>query len=458
MKQLTLKELLTAVGGWISSTHSTRDILGVSIDSRSLSAGDAFFAIKGRQFDGHDFVKEALRKGASYAVISDVLRLAKEPDRGRLVTVDDTVAALGRCAAHYRGQIAATVIAVTGSNGKTTTKAMIEHILCAYKRGRAASKSYNNMIGVPLTLLSAESDDEYLVVEVGTNRPGEIAHLSAMVRPDIAVICSIGAAHLEGLDNLEGVVKEKLSLLEHLKPRGLAVINVDSPLLRRHLPQAPAFKLVTTGISEAADLRACGLRTDGESIAFSISNGLAVNMPIPGRHNAGNALAAYAVARQFGITSEQTIARLGSFELPEMRLQMQQCGSIKIINDCYNANMPSMRAAINVLMSVNPAGRRVAIVGDMRELGSHAQSMHEQLGRLIAESNIDVLVSIGQHAQVVCDSARSAGRGRLELYVSHSVDHLSKQINGLLKPNDTVLLKASRGLGLERLVSTISRS
>lgn len=236
------------------------------------------------------------------------------------------------------------------------------------------------------------------------------------------------------------------------------MINVDSPLLRRHLPQAPAFKLVTTGISEAADLRACGLRTDGESIAFSISNGLAVNMPIPGRHNAGNALAAYAVARQFGITSEQTIARLGSFELPEMRLQMQQCGSIKIINDCYNANMPSMRAAINVLMSVNPAGRRVAIVGDMRELGSHAQSMHEQLGRLIAESNIDVLVSIGQHAQVVCDSARSAGRGRLELYVSHSVDHLSKQINGLLKPNDTVLLKASRGLGLERLVSTISRS
>ena len=343
MKPLTLEETLTAINGRPLSEITPGTVTGVSIDSRTVAAGDLFFAIKGERFDGHDFVGDALERGAGWAVISDGRRFANSALRSRVISVDDTVTALGRLGAYHRWQVSADVIAVTGSNGKTTTKAMIAHVLSAQKRGRSALKSYNNHIGVPLTLLSSEADDEFLIVEVGTNRPGEIGQLGSLIAPDIGVITSVGAVHLEGLQDLDGVIAEKLSLLDRVRPGGLAVVNVDQPRVRDRLRSVSDLAIVSTGNDADADLRTERVSSNGDSISFSINGRFAVTMSIPGRHNAGNALAAFAVARRLGMSSEDIIRRLGTFELPEMRLQMQRRGQLTVINDCYNANPASMQ-------------------------------------------------------------------------------------------------------------------
>ncbi|MCZ6654486.1 MAG: UDP-N-acetylmuramoyl-tripeptide--D-alanyl-D-alanine ligase [Planctomycetota bacterium] len=456
MKPLTLDEILTAINGRPLSEITPGTVTGVSIDSRTVAAGEIFFAIKGQRFDGHDYVGEALEKGACWAVVSSAERFADAALRAPVISVDDTVAALGRLGAYYRRQIPADVIAVTGSNGKTTTKAMIGHVLSAQKRGCSALKSYNNHIGVPLTLLSSEADDEFLVVEVGTNHAGEIGQLASLIAPDIGVITSVGAVHLEGLKSIDGVIAEKLSLLDRIRRGGLAVVNIDQPRVRDRLRSSSGFTVVSTGTDPHADLRIEQVVSDGASISFSINGRFAVTMPIPGRHNAGNALAAYAVARRLGMSSEDIIRRLATFKLPEMRLQMQRRGNITVINDCYNANPASMQAAMDTIGSMDTPGRRVAIVGDMRELGEHAREHHQELGRLIARSNIDVLLTVGRFADVVCESARRAGSDRLVLHASRSVDDLSSRIGTLLKPTDTVLLKGSRALRLERLIEHIA--
>jgi UDP-N-acetylmuramoyl-tripeptide--D-alanyl-D-alanine ligase len=456
MKPLTLDETLTAINGRPLSEITPGPVTGVSIDSRTVAAGDLFFAIKGERFDGHDYAREALEKGASWAVVSDAARFGDDAFRSRVIAVDDTVAALGRLGAFHRRQVSAAVIAVTGSNGKTTTKAMIGHVLSAHKRGRSAIKSYNNHIGVPLTLLSCAPEDEFLVVEVGTNHAGEIGSLASLIAPDVGVITSVGAVHLEGLRSIDGVIAEKLSLLDHIRPGGLAVVNIDHPRVRDRLRSLSGFTVVTTGTDPHADLRTEHIGVDGASISFSINGRFAVTMPIPGRHNAGNALAAFAVARRLGMGSEDIVRRLATFTLPEMRLQMQRRGKITVINDCYNANPASMEAAMDTIGAMDTLGRRVAIVGDMRELGEHARGHHEELGKLVARSNIDVLLTVGRFADVVCESARRTGSDRLVLHASRSVDDLSRRISTLLKPTDTVLLKGSRALRLERLIKHIA--
>ena len=388
-------------------------------------------------------------------ILSNAARFTAELVVPQIIVVDDPIIALGQLAAYHRRQLAADVIAVTGSNGKTTTKAMIAHLLSASRKGRAAERSYNNAIGVPLTMLSAGTEDEFLVVEIGSNAPGEIDRLSSMAQPDIAVITSIGPAHLEGLGDVQGVITEKFAVLDHLNPGGMAVVNIDEPVVRDRLHRSYDFNLVTTGFEASADLRAADVRTSGISIAFSINGHCAVEMTIPGRHNAGNALAGYAVARRLGITTEQIVERLSTFKLPEQRLQMIQHGSITIISDCYNANPASVRTAIDVISSMDAPGRRVAIIGDMRELGHHSRPLHQELGRMIAASGVDVLVSVGEYADIVCASAGAARPRGLEMHASKTVDQLSRRITTLLKPQDIVLLKASRALKLERLVGEI---
>lgn len=456
MIPLTLNEILQAIRGRPLNGLGPCSIAGVCTDSRRIQPGEAFFAIRGERFDGHDFVPQALEQGAFCAVISDVRPFADQPCRNRLIRVDDTIKALGRLASYHRRQLPAVVIAVTGSNGKTTTKSMIAHLLAATKKGRGAPGSFNNHIGVPLTLLSAEVGDEFLVVEIGSNSPGEIAQLGSLVRPDIAVVTSVGPAHLEGLGDIQGVMAEKLSLLDHVAAGGMAVINVDEPLVRVRLRGAHPFNLVTFGRWSEAALRATDIRQNSKSLNFKINDRLAVHMSVPGSHNACNALAAYAVAARLGLPENVIAERLGTFRLPEMRLQMHQYGSLLVINDCYNANPASMRCAVDVIQEMPVPGRRIAIVGDMRELGPQTLALHEELGRTIAASNIDVLVSVGEFAHVVCDAARTAGSRRLAVHAARSVAELSEGINSLLKPKDTVLLKGSRAMHMESLLAGIA--
>ncbi len=474
MKSLTLEEVVAALEGTIDRALPVGSVTRVSSDSRSIQAGDLFVAIRGPQFDGHNFVGEALGKGAIAAVVNEDFASAGPGSAGLtpgaiLIRVDDTIEALGRLARWYRRSViggSVTVVAVTGSNGKTTTKMMIAHVLAGRWKGRASIKSFNNEIGVPLTLLATEPSEEFVICEVGTNAPGEIAALARLVEPEIAVITGVAPVHLEGLGSLEGVAAEKLSLLNELRPDGCAVINADSELLRwsmAHDRQIAKVKKVTFGEWPEADLRLTGVNTldlpadgrKGPRIAqeFTVNGRFVYRLNVPGRHNVLNALAAIGVARRFGMNDEEIAARLATFELPPMRLDSRRVGSLTLINDAYNANPASMAAGVDVLTSTPTEGRRVLVMGDMRELGPAATDLHRETADRIGRSCLDVVIAVGEHAKLVRDAVREASGGRIETHAYATTGLARRRLASLLRAGDTVLVKGSRAMALEKLVA-----
>lgn len=449
MIPLMLDEIIEVIQGRPARALSPMRVTGVSTDSRSCAADDLFFALRGERFDGREFVDQALEAGAAAAVIEG----APAPDERAIVYVNNVVEALGRLAAFHRAERSATVIAVTGSNGKTTTKSMIHHVLSRRLRGRASEKSFNNSIGVPLTLLSAGSGDEYLVVEIGSNARGEIAPLSRLASPNIAVITSIGDAHLQGLCDREGVVMEKRSLLDHLRPGGLAVLNADVPELvptgRRDVP----YTTVTFGTSDEADVRVTDIDTRIDATTFKINGKFGVTLRSPGRHNAMNAAAAFAVCRRMNIEPEAIVEALSECQPPPMRLNVSKAGSITVIDDSYNANPTSTAAALDVLQSVK-TGRRVMVAGEMLELGEASSSLHERTGRQIAEAGVDLLVAIGAHAPDTITGAHAV-RDRLSAIMYLDTDAACRDLPNWLSGTDTVLIKGSRQLQLDRVAKCV---
>ncbi|HSW45026.1 MAG TPA: UDP-N-acetylmuramoyl-tripeptide--D-alanyl-D-alanine ligase [Phycisphaerae bacterium] len=473
MKPLMLEEVVTALEGTIDRPMPVGRVTRVASDSRAIQAGDLFVAIRGPNFDGHGFVGEALVKGALAAVVnSDFAPAGTDPvglpPGAVLIRVDDTVSALGRLARWYRRTViggSVTVIAVTGSNGKTTTKTMIAHVLSGRWKGRGSIKSFNNRIGVPLTLLSTEPDEEFVVCEVGTNAPGEIAALARLVEPEIAVVTGIAPVHLEGLGSLEGIAVEKLSLLTELRPDGCALINADSELLRwllEHDRQYARVKKVMFGEWPEADLRLTGLKTtelpSDETHGLRVTQEFKVNdrfvyrLNVPGRHNVFNALAAIGVARRFGMTDDQIARRLATFELPPMRLDSQRVGSLTLINDAYNANPASMAAAVDVLVSMPASGRRVLVVGDMHELGPAAADLHREVASRIGQSAVDVVIAVGEYSRLVRQAIKESSRDRVEVHAYATTDLARRRLGSLLRPGDTMLVKGSRAMALEKLV------
>ena len=459
MKPLTMDEVLAATRGKILNPRPSASVRGVSTDSRTVKPGEMFFALVGPHHDGHDFIVDALRRGAIGAVLSRIdLATDDATEAGILIAVDDTTAALGRLAAYHRRQLAAQVVAVTGSNGKTTTKDMIHAVLSTTRKGRCSPQSFNNQVGVPLTLLLAEGPDEYLVVEIGSNAPGEVHALSEIARPDVAVITGVSPTHLAGLSSIEGVAEEKASLLRSLRRGGLAALNVDHPALLRHLPDnQDHWRQVGFGFAEGADLRATDVRTDADGVSFRVNGKFEIHLNMLGRHNAINALAAVAVGRRFGLEHEQIAAALAAVRPPPMRLQLERMGPITVINDAYNANPESMSNALDVLLALPTTGRKVAVLGDMRELGQQSLALHVELGRRVGRSGVQLLVVVGECAEEVSGAAAREAGDRLEIrrfaHVADAMDHIA----GLLAPADLVLLKASRALQLERLTEPIRR-
>ncbi len=450
MKPLTLAEILTATGGQTLAEARPYSVTGLSIDSRTVRSGDLFVAIQGEHHNGHDYVIESLQKGAMFAMVHDWEQFRNHESASQIIRVDQTRSALGRLAAYYRRQLPATVIAVTGSNGKTTTRNMIAHVLSGKMKGRCSHKSFNNDVGVPLTIFSAEATDDFLVVELGTNAPGEIAALAAMVNPGVAVITGISPAHLQGLGSLEGVAQEKLSLLRFLQKRGLAVLNIDSlPLLER-LPTLTETRVVTVGFHEKSDLRITGFRQEPSGVRFTINRRFHVVLSMLGRHNCNHAAAAMAVGRRLGMDNADIIERLATFAPSEMRLQMLRFGSLTIINDCYNANPDSSSAALGVLDDLEVSGRRVAILGDMLELGEASRKYHEQLGERVAASRADVLLCVGDFSEIVCGSAHRTGGPPMLIQSRRNITELAEELEQWLQPNDTILIKGSRGMQLEK--------
>ena len=462
MIALGLDEIVRAVGGKMppGDRLSSRSVsvTGLSTDTRTIQPGEVFVALSGENFDGRRFVTEAFAQGARAALVAESTANEAgllDPQPGPLILVNNTRTALGRLAVHYRKGLSAKVIAVTGSNGKTTTKGMIDHVLGTCLPGRAAQKSFNNDIGVPLTLLSAEPSDRYLVIEIGSSAPGEVAQLAAMTLPDIAVVTSIGHAHLEGFGGIDGVVREKLSLLEHVAPGGVGVVNLDDlteprPSGSGGWPRWPAeLKTITFGTHPQADVRVTAVESGLDGVSFAINERYGVRLPVPGAHNAKNAAAAFTVARRMGLEPEQIAEALRTIELPEMRLQVHRLNGLTLVEDCYNANPSSMAAGIQVLRTVR-ARRRVLIAGEMMELGAQSGALHEQIGVLAARSGVDLVVAVGCGAGPIVDGARSFNQA-LAAHAFDTTEQACAEVPTMLASGDTVLLKGSRAMGLERL-------
>lgn len=436
---MLLSRISRAVSGRPDRPVENLRATGVSTDTRTLRAGDLYFALKGARFDGHEFLPLAFEKGAVGAVVDHEV-----PSAGPLLVVPDTTRALGSLAAAYRMTLGARIIGVGGSNGKTTTKEMLAHLLGRDRRIVKAQGSFNNNVGVPLTIFAATEETEIAVLEIGTNHPGEIARLGEIARPDLAVIVSIGAEHLEGLGSLEGVADEECTLLEHLRGGGKAVVHHDPRILSRM--KLPPGRVVTFGLGPEADLFPSSVR--GSS--FTV-RGVEFRLNLIGDWNIQNALAATAAGLLLGLTLEECAARLADFKAPKMRMERLDLAGVKIINDAYNSNPESATRAVREFAALDGGLRRVAVIGDMRELGSSSENYHRELGRQLAESGVDVVVGVGRDCRWLLEEVR----GRKEAYGFNSVDELRPRLDRLVREGDLVLLKGSRSLGLERVVKWV---
>ncbi|MFQ5491026.1 MAG: UDP-N-acetylmuramoyl-tripeptide--D-alanyl-D-alanine ligase [Phycisphaerae bacterium] len=449
----SLKQIASDIDMSCTDAMANICVRGVCTDSRRVAPGDLFVAIEGEHFDGHDFVEQALASGAAACLVDERFKGSAGPT----LKVADPVNALGRMAAAHRRRTSATVIAVTGSNGKTTTKGMIDQVLGRFLRGRAAAKSFNNHLGVPLTLLSAEKDDDYLVVEIGSSNPGEVAKLGQMSRPDIAVITSIGWAHLEGLGDLDGVVQEKTSLLKHVAPGGWALVNTNEPRMRAWLKRWPGDVALTTfGFGADADLRVRVVEADAGGMRFCVGDGPVLRIPLPGRHNASNAAATLAVCSHLGLAEDEVAAGLANIEPPDMRLNVSEHGSYRVINDSYNANPSSMAAAIEVLGGAVERPR-ILVAGDMLELGEQAGKLHRHIGEQAARQGIEVIVGVGAHAEQITEGVkamRAAGRRLVFRDAGEAAAHAAEW----LEPGAVVLVKGSRSMGMERVARAVAEA
>ncbi len=458
----------TTGGRWLHRPEGPIELEGVGIDSRLSLAGKAFVAIRGERYDGHDFAAEAARgvggvggvggfPGARLLIVERAEVARGVPRDVAVLVVDDTRRALGRMAHAYRRWWRATrVIAVTGSAGKTTVKTLIDAVLATTMSGGQAPKSFNNDIGVPLSILGNRPENAYLVLEIGANSPGEIDHLAGIAQPDVGVITMIGRAHLQGFGSLERVAHEKAALLGHLRAGYLAVVNADQPLLRRHL--AGLKSVVTFGRAADADLRLTRRGRGGEGWWFEVNGTRRFRLGLPGRHNAVNALSAVAVGEHLGASDQAIDGALAACRPVAMRMSRHSIGPVVLYNDAYNANPDSVAAALETFAELAAdARRRIIVFGEMRELGEAAPSLHKKVGgdvlRTDRRARIDHLVLVGPLAAHVAEPMGwSADR---ITFLDSLTSETAQAVAERLEPGDAVLLKGSRAMGLERIAEAM---
>jgi len=431
---------------------------GVSTDSRTVRAGEIFVALQGERFDGHDFVGDAVKRGATAAIVSKP-NLGIDAAAGiALIQVPDTLEAMGRIAAAHRSLFSIPVVAVTGSVGKTTTKDMTAHILSQRFEVLKTEENYNNEIGVPLTALQLEPSHQAAVFEIAMRGPGEIAYLARIVRPTIGVVTNVGVTHIERLGSAQAIAAAKAELLQEMGPDSVAILNADdehSACLRG----AAKGKVLTFGIERPADVTARDVSM-GEMAAseFRIAAGkeqAPIRLRVPGRHNVLNALAAAAAALEAGASIEDVRKGLEGVTLGKHRLQvLKSARGFTILDDCYNANPASMVAALEVLGQIR-ADRHMAVVGDMLELGPHAAEMHRDVGRDAATHGLALLVAVGDHAHHLREGALS-GMTPEQVILASDVEQCADIILQGARPGDAVLVKASRAMALERVVEKLA--
>jgi UDP-N-acetylmuramoyl-tripeptide--D-alanyl-D-alanine ligase len=447
-----LSWIAAACGGEQLTGSPETPVCRVGSDSRRIQRGDLFFALPGERFDGHAFLSEAAGKGAAAAVVARGQCPGSLPNCA-LIAVEDTRQALGRLAARYRRDFSLPVLAVAGSNGKTTTKELVASVLEQKFPTLSSQESFNNDIGVPLTLLRLENAHRAAVLEAGTNHPGELAPLLAMISPRLGVLTSIAREHLEFFGDLAGVALEEGRLAELLPPEGILFANGDCQWTGVIARRGPA-SLVRVGLSETNDWRAADLRPDNQGVTFKVQGprpDLAGEFRINllGRHQVVNALFALAVGGQLGLSRAEISQGLALCKPPRMRLQLWEHNGVSVLDDAYNANADSMLAALQTLCDLPCKGRRVAVLGDMAELGAHSEAAHLEVGRRAAELGIGQLFAVGTMAPLMARGARGAGMNRVLEFAD--VEGAGLALKSFLKNGDLLLLKASRAARLERI-------
>ncbi|HTA72015.1 MAG TPA: UDP-N-acetylmuramoyl-tripeptide--D-alanyl-D-alanine ligase [Bryobacteraceae bacterium] len=448
MVEFTVQEIGAVIGiraEFGARTPIDARITGWSVDSRTVAPGDLFFALRGPNHDGNAYVADALRKGAIAAIVDENAD-ARENDPPRLV-VPDSLVALQKIAAWARNQWNGEVVGVTGSAGKTSTKDVIAEMLCVKMPAGKTIGNFNNHVGVPLSILRLPAKARVAVLEIGMNHAGEIRELSAIARPRIGVVTNVGHAHMEAFDSIEGVAAAKRELIEALPGDGVAVLNADDPLVTKFRKVHPG-RTITFGLNEGADFRGQQVELTTEGVRFQV-NGVRFESPLLGRHSILNLLAGIAVASLYDIRPEQLRDVIEKLSAGSMRGQRFIHNDILILNDCYNSNPDAARAMIDVLRET-PAKRRIAVLGEMLELGRWAESLHRDVGRYVANCGIDVLVGIRGEARHLVDAAKEAGQAVDAAFFSPDTTAAGDRLRQIARAGDVILFKGSRGTHVEQ--------
>ena len=454
MAGLSIEDVVRGTQGALVAGDLGVPVTGVSIDSRHLGIGEAFFAIRGPNRDGHGFLRDAAARGAACLVVHNLPD--DLPPSVPTILVDDTTRALGRLAAYHRARFTVPVAAVTGSNGKTTTKEMMAAVLGALGPVLKPEGSFNNQWGLPLTLLRLGPEHKALALELGANTPGEIASLAAICRPTVGAVTVVSSAHTEFFGSLDGVAEEKSALVRAIPPDGTVVLNADDPRVLAMHTQSRA-RVLYFGTRPGADVFAAGsAEDDGDGLRFTLAAGTVkrpVRLHFAGRHNVINALAAAGIGLALGLTLEQVARGLEAAHPAKGRCVWRRAGALRILDDTYNATPTSVSAALATRGAATDAPRRVVVLGDMLELGEISEAAHRDMGRAVAASGAAEFVGMGRWAQIAVEAARQAG-----LAESHHVTTFEDAVALLLKrlaPGDAVLVKGSRGMRMERVVDAL---
>jgi UDP-N-acetylmuramoyl-tripeptide--D-alanyl-D-alanine ligase len=449
----SIKDIADSCSGSVTGDHSVL-VSGVTTDSRNDVKGRLFVALNGKNFDGHDFCKSAVQNGAAAVLVSKFQKGLSVPQ----IAVKDTLEALTSFAAFHRAGFNGKVAAVTGSSGKTTTRTLLAAILSQKGSTLQPEKNFNNHIGVPLTVLKLKKEHDFAVFELGCSGFNEIAPLTGLVVPDVALITNVGPAHLENLKDLEGVAKAKGELFKNMPQRAVAVINIDDPYIA-HMDVA-AEKKVTFGWDAGADVQLCS-RTPGLSgqiIELKTGGGIVrIEFPLPGEHNAIDAVAAAAAAFALNIEISDIINGLSGVKAPAGRLDITYKNGICIIDDTYNANPASMFAALDVLLEMVPAKHAVAVLGDMLELGDNSYDAHYKLGLEAGGAGLKALILKGEFNVHVAEGAIDAGMNAEDIYVAVSDDEIIEYIKTVKAAGDALLVKGSRGMKMDLIVERLKK-
>ena len=459
-KILTLKQLAIATGGKLLNCDEDVYVSDVVTDSRKITKGSVFVALRGEKFDGHNFAVQAVSGGA-VCVVADT-KFETDDALPQLV-VEDTYKALRDIAAYYRKKFAAPSVAITGSVGKTSTKDMVASVLAEQFRVLKTQGNFNNEIGLPLTVFGMSAEDEIAVLEMGMSAFGEISRLTQIAAPDVAIITNIGFSHIEHLGSQENILKAKLEILEGLTPGGTVILNGDDEFLRQTVGSL-SFETLTYGIENTdCDIVAKNVKKYPDGTAFEVKvdeEVLKVRVNVPGLHHVYNALAAILTGVIYNIPVEKIVEGVAKFQPSGMRQSVVELDNAVLVKDCYNASPTSMKSGLEVLSVTPPKddsleSRKVAVLGDMLELGDYAEQSHRAVGELCCDYDLGCLIAIGKNAEFVAKGAIDNGFNSSELYVFYDNNAAKEHIISILRPNDVILFKGSRGMRLEELADYI---